>query len=91
MKLNVNFRPEGVAGGLCGRCEESTVMTDERGREVVYCHYFHPTKRIQMRVKECTDYTARGALSYHEMKNTAWVLEVKKGKPVGFRPPKQED
>jgi len=38
-------------------------------------------------VKECSEYLAKNAATEREMRETAWIIEVKKGKNIGFISP----
>lgn len=89
MKVNIRFR-DGIASGVCGGCENFSLMVDQRGREMAICAYHYPTIRITRPLKFCTDFQAKGTQDRHEMEKTAWILEVKKGKVIGFRPPKRK-
>jgi hypothetical protein len=42
-------------------------------------------------ITECNRFTNRNAMSLQSMKEMAYILKVKNGKPVGFNPPKKEE
>ena len=42
-------------------------------------------------VVECTRYSFRYDEVPHEMKQIGWVLEVKKGRVIGFKSPKVQE
>lgn len=74
--------------GLCGTCRFGHVMRGERlADHVIACANFHPVQTIRFVVQQCSDYKSTTTQTRHDMERVAWVLEVKKGKPVGFRPP----
>jgi len=80
---------EGVIRGLCGQCQNAIVRQDEGASEpVVTCMaYYGPSRDINKPVESCSSFEARGKNTLEEMKRVAWILEVKKGKPMGFKNP----
>lgn len=77
--------------GLCGRCEHATVLRGDRlADHVILCNWFHPALALQRLVRTCTVYQPLNTLDKHEMERIGWVLEVKGGRVVGFKPPKRE-
>ena len=89
MRINIKFK-DGVAGGLCGSCQHSHVMIDRRDHEAVVCEWLHPHWRIVRPLRHCNNYQAKGAQDKHEMEKVAWILEIKKGAVIGFRPPSEK-
>lgn len=85
MKININFKNE---HGLCGSCQNSQVMTDTRDDQQMLCFNTHPAIQIPRPLKHCSSYEAKGIPSRHDLERIAWVLEFSKGKPIGFRAPK---
>jgi hypothetical protein len=74
--------------GLCYSCEEAQVMTDPQGREVILCHVGMRSVRLPAPMKECSRYDPTGVLKQYEAEKIGWVLEMRKGQVIGFRPPK---
>lgn len=73
--------------GLCGTCENGHVRRGDRYWDVqIQCGEASrlPVRRL---VRSCSAYVQRNALEKYELEQMAWVLEVKRGKPIGFRPP----
>lgn len=74
--------------GLCGRCREAVIMRGERQRDVqVYCQFAHPPVALKFVVHRCSEFSEIGKPKDYEMEKIAWVIEVKAGKFIGFRPP----
>lgn len=83
--------PEGPARGLCGSCEHSRIMIDDRDRSRVLCEENHPPFVVDHPIKSCTDYQAKGTLSKWQMERVAWKIQVDKKGKVGFNPPHKKD
>lgn len=67
----------------CNTCSRSQIMDMKNDRKV-WCHslehYVPP-------IEQCSMYTRKGEMDMWEMKEQAWILEVKKGKTIGFLSP----
>lgn len=74
-------------GGLCGKCRSGQVMV--RGSEVkVHCSTLG--KFIPRALDVCSEFAHKGSPHRWEFEETAWILEVNKGKVIGFKPPKPD-
>jgi hypothetical protein len=75
--------------GLCATCNSGMVREGDRFTEAeIFCSVSRTAGRVPFLVRACSDYTAKNAPDKWEMEQIAWVLEVKKGRVIGFRPPK---
>jgi hypothetical protein len=83
MRINVKETPT-----LCERCEQGHVMRTER-KTISWCHC---VDQFVEGVKECNSFREQSDASPpYRMEKIGWVLEVKKGVIVGFRPPGKEE
>lgn len=74
---------------LCETCRNSIIAKDIDGRNVLnICNSGSPIQ-IKSIIAECTDYRFKYSDPW-EFKESAWILEVKKGQVIGFRPPGKE-
>lgn len=89
VRLRVNIK-EGVRKGLCNSCRMAHIIIGASGRETVRCQQSMDSPIIPEPVVECSDYSAKNAMSMHDMEQKAWVIEVKSGKIMGFKPPTEE-
>lgn len=88
--VRVRAKIEG-AKTLCKQCEHSVCRTFDNNHEDVECTVFK-SKSLRRPVIECSTFLAKGSQSLWDMEQKAWVLEVKKGRPMGFkRPGDKED
>lgn len=88
MKFNIR----GERGrNLCLSCVEAHITTDVRGDREIFCRAVRYAQHIRVPVVVCSGYQEIGKMQKHEAAQLGWVLEVKKGKIVGFRPPTQKD
>jgi hypothetical protein len=78
---------EGPPPTLCGRCENGQVMRSEFGHEETWCFNSHPARTIRFPVTSCNEYRREGEMTEYDAKQIGWVLEVKAGKVIGFKPP----
>jgi len=86
MKLNFKgFKDE----SLCNHCDYGQVMITSKGDRVVICNSWG--RQVLPNITECSTYAPKGSLNEYELRKIAWILEVEKGKVVGFSPPKQEE
>jgi hypothetical protein len=44
---------------------------------------------VDRKVTDCSTHSPKGSMSIHAMKSVAWVIEVKKGKFIGFLNPEE--
>jgi len=82
MKLNFKGFKD---SSLCDRCEHGTIMKTTTGKRTVYCATL--MKWVPPNIAECNEYQAKGSLSRYDMEKTAWVLEIKNGRVIGYKPP----
>lgn len=78
---------------LCDSCTSSIIMEGpQQGQEKVYCGRVNDfgTTEIKFPVVKCNRYTSMNEMSDWEAKQIGWVIEVKAGKFIGFKPPKKE-
>ena len=75
--------------GLCDSCRNATIakMADES--HIMRCSEFE--RFLKGKIIECNEYQPVGRLSDYEMEDKAWILEVKKGRILGFKPPEQSE
>lgn len=71
---------------LCVTCTHGQVTTIKNGKVINYCHSIGQS--IPGPVMECTGYEQDGKTSY-DYEKMGWVLEVKKGKMMGFISPQE--
>lgn len=75
--------------GLCGTCAMAHIREGDRFSEtVIQCSESGRSGRVTFLVRSCSDYARRNDLDKYDMEKIAWILEVKKGRFIGFRPPK---
>jgi len=85
----------GVEGGtpantkrLCDSCSHGQVLRTESSQEIVYCNVsIREAIPIHVRVVECSKYRPLSVQSLLEMEERAWILESKRGQPIGFVSP----
>lgn len=77
---------EGVARGECGKCEHALIREFDTETEV-RCGWFHPSVLVTRMVVSCNAFEAKGQITKREMERQAWILETKKGQPIGFVAP----
>jgi len=73
---------------MCRSCSHAHIYTDTHGDHKI-CTNAGSLLPIWGQVSRCNDYQLLGHSTW-EFEKIAWILETKKGKPVGFRPPKKE-
>lgn len=79
MDFNLKFSG---AKTKCSTCNYSFIYSTVRDT-VVECHY-GKDKIMREPVVECSSYEEKNSQSLYEMKEKAWILEVKKGRVIGF-------
>lgn len=77
---------------LCDSCERGMIAKGpQQGQEIVICYAIgEGGTRVKFPVVECSGYTPNGQMSEYTAKSIGWVLEVKAGKVMGFKPPQKE-
>jgi hypothetical protein len=80
--------------GLCHSCKHSHVFRSAAESEItVLCalpnQYGAPSFRIRKPVVECSEYANKLEKSEYEMKQIAWILASRGGKPIGFISPRE--
>jgi hypothetical protein len=87
MPFNIKMNNE---SGLCGTCRHAFITRgDGLSQHVIICERIHPAPEVRFIVRTCSDYQERNKPSEYDMEKIGWVLEVKGGKVIGFRPPKK--
>jgi hypothetical protein len=77
---------------LCDSCRNSVIMKGGgQGQEVVYCHAVVPGAVVPFKVVECSRYQDKNEMTKREIEMIGWVIEVKNGKVMGFKQPKEKD
>ena len=77
--------------GLCTNCDNAHVVTDRRGRDIVFCDEMAYDTPIVGGITECNRFEPYGFMTQYEAKQMGWVLENRPGKKIGFSPPKKND
>jgi phenylacetate-coenzyme A ligase PaaK-like adenylate-forming protein len=87
----MNFSIKDFNKTLCYKCNNGQVMkaADETVR--IHCSLLYQGKDIHPYIIECTTFEPKGALNDYEMKKVAWILELKHGRIVGFKPPEVKE
>lgn len=86
MKVNVNFRQD---VGLCGTCEYAKITETDRDTTVA-CDYSRSPQLICKPIVNCNKYSPINTPSLYDMERTAWVLEVKGARVIGFKAPSKD-
>ena len=89
MKFTISRRPK----SLCETCHESVMARDDQGQVAFqYCTaVFQAPVRITGNITECNAYDFRYGVGHdHQFEKSAWVMERRGGRPVGFKPPEKE-
>jgi hypothetical protein len=76
--------------GLCALCAHAEIVSGdtEMQRAVGCTNLVRATQRqIRWPVRSCSGYEERGKPSQFELERIAWILEVKRGKRIGFASP----
>lgn len=71
---------------LCFSCRHGQTIQGQAVSDLtVFCHInYERALRMPRAVVECTDFSRKNDQSKKEMEKIAWVLETKKGRPIGF-------
>ncbi len=91
MRLRMKVH-EGANRGICRSCKHAHIMSDERGRQEVYCNAM-TGEPIEIRrvIVECNQYQKFNDMTEWEAKQQGWVLEVKGARVIGFRKPGEDE
>lgn len=78
---------------LCDSCRCAMIIKgSQQGQEVLWCSQLGLHGSIvPFRVVECNEYDSKTSMSKYEMEKIGWVMEVKNGKHLGFKPPQKEN
>lgn len=74
---------------LCFTCAEAHVLQGQAVSDLtVICRatYDHPLT-LTKPVVECSEYVRKNSQDRRDMERIAWILETKKGRPIGFVTP----
>jgi hypothetical protein len=71
---------------LCMGCRHAQVVQGQQVSDLrVWCAViFDNPKPMHRAVVECSDYARKTDQSRKEMEKIAWILETRKGRPIGF-------
>lgn len=87
VRVRMNVR-EGVARGLCGTCEHAHIVADDRGKQTVRCDVVYAGAVVINRpIAQCNMHAEKNVMDRRRAEEMGWVLEVKAGRVVGFKPP----
>lgn len=75
----------GQGENLCNSCQHFAKAELQNGKTLTKCAYFD--RPLNTYVRTCTGHSQKHETSLWEMKQQAWILEVKKGKKIGFVSP----
>ena len=89
--MKLNFKGFGELS-LCDKCQHSQIQITSQGDRIVKCSamFATATQRVPPNIAECNKFLPVGTPSQHDMEKQAWILEVNKGQPMGFKPPKPD-
>ena len=73
--------------GLCHTCKHAHIRSFDTGKQEVICGRLDVNALMPRPVVECTMYEEKGTMDEWDMEKIAFVLETKKGKPIGFLSP----
>ena len=94
LRLRVKIR-DGVGRGLCGTCRSVLRTVDNNGTERVLCMAARNEEGgpavVNRPIVECSAYRGLHDMSEYEAERLGWILEVKKGRVIGFKPPPKEE
>lgn len=77
---------------LCDTCTYSHIIKGpQQGQEEVYCSNRSSRIPLPFPVVECSYYSLKGSMDEYDVKQIGWILEVKAGKVLGFKPPSKDD
>ena len=84
MKLSIRRRNE----TLCSSCSQGMVVQGH-GKKLVRCNVLDAL--LTFPVLECSGYSPIGRMDEWEAGKIGWILEVRGGRVIGFKPPKKSD
>lgn len=88
MKLNFKGFSD---SSLCDRCRYSHITITSTGMREVRCQKLMNHTIAAPNIVKCNNYSQIGQPLQYEMEDQAWILEVSKGKIMGFVQPKKKD
>jgi hypothetical protein len=76
---------------LCEACSNAHIATGfSESQILVVCQAIAPNRRVEFKVRDCTNYLEIKRESLYDMKQIAWVLLPREGKrKAGFVPAKE--
>lgn len=75
---------------LCDSCRYAQIVKgSQQGQEIVYCNDSGNEKIMPFKIVQCNSYVDKKGMTKHEAKDIGWVIEIKNGKYLGFKPPKE--
>lgn len=89
--LTINIKggtPKFDGKRLCDSCQHGMIMQEGNKLEI-YCDLLGGRGAVNLSVTECTKYKNMKDKEEYEYNATAWILEIKNGKTIGFKPPKR--
>jgi hypothetical protein len=89
MALTVRVKdgtPNHSGKSLCMSCKNAHIMQGDRTSDLtIWCEaMFEKPIKIESKIIDCGSHKANKDASFSEMQKIAYVLETKKGKPIGF-------
>jgi hypothetical protein len=78
--------------GICALCKSGTIVEGEtEGQRVFECSALgeRAVRLIRWPVRRCTEFEEKGSQDLYQLHQMAWILETRKGKPIGFISPLQ--
>jgi hypothetical protein len=75
----------------CATCAHGRVTSYESGRVETLCSHGMANNKIRGVVKHCTEYDYVYSYEDSRMTKLAWILETKRGRVIGFKPPGSDD
>jgi len=77
---------------LCSSCQHAHCFTRANGATTTICDVSTEPIRVPGDILTCSKYHHKGQPDEWDFEKIAWVLQSeKRGKPLGFRPPKKKD
>lgn len=73
---------------ICRKCRSATVIKGDRlSDEIIYCTEWGDRKEVTFNVVKCNQFSNVLDKDKYELEKIAWILEVRKGRPIGFVSP----
>lgn len=82
------------SGNLCEGCDSYSRVDFQDGESAHLCNagniggIYRPL-RLTAPVADCTEFQPKGHVSLWDLKEKAWIIEVTKGRKIGFHTPKE--